>query len=323
MSTPSLNPSKSLSSSVKRPITLIGAPTDIGAGARGGAMGPEALRVACFEAALRSLGHQVIDRGNLLGPSNPMEPPQGGYRNLNGTLIWLEKVRDAVYDTLCAGEFPVLMGGDHAMAIGSIAGVSRYCAETQKQLVVFWLDAHADFNTPETSPSGNIHGMPAAVLAGYGHPRLLDIGFKRPIIEASNIIQIGIRSVDAHEKIKVGESGVIVYDMRQIDEIGMRAVMEKALNHAKRENVHLHVSFDVDFLDPTIAPGVPTTVSGGVNYREAQLCMEMIHDSGLIGSLDIVEVNPAFDLHNKTAELAVELVESIFGKQILSRNPVR
>lgn len=286
-------------------------------------MGPEALRVAGLRPALGSLGIDVIDKGNLAGPPNPVLPPKDGYRHLDETIIWCEHVRDAMYETLVDGDFPVLMGGDHALALGSVAGVSRYCKERNKPLVVFWLDAHADFNTPDSSPSGNIHGMPAAVISGYGHPSLLAIGSTRPILDASHIIQIGIRSVDAVEKIKVRESGLVVYDMRQVDEIGMRAIMEKAIGFATQLKAHLHVSFDVDFLDPTIAPGVGTTVSGGPNYREAQLCMEMIHDCGLLASLDIVELNPALDMQNKTAELAVELVESLFGKQILSRNPVR
>ncbi len=308
-------------SPAKQRISLIGVPTDIGASHRGGSMGPDALRVAGLEQALRSLGRDVIDRGNVTGPVNPMKPPTDGYRHLPETIQWNRAVRDAMYSTLNSGEFPVLMGGDHSLAIGSVAGVARYCKERGKNLYVFWLDAHADFNTPKTSPSGNIHGMPAAVLSGFGHPSMLEIGFTTPIIEANHIIQIGIRSVDAHEKIAVVEKGVNVFDMRQVDEIGMRAIMEKALGLIPRKNAHLHVSFDVDFIDPTIAPGVATTVSGGPNYREAQLCMEMIHDSGLVGSLDIVEINPAFDQNNKTAELAVELVESIFGKQILARNP--
>ncbi|MGK5086654.1 arginase [Bdellovibrionota bacterium FG-2] len=308
-------------SQTKQRISLIGVPTDIGASHRGGSMGPDALRVAGLEQALRSLGRDVIDRGNVSGPVNPMKPPSDGYRHLPEVIQWNRAVRDAMYSALNSGEFPVLMGGDHCLAIGSVAGVARYCKERGKNLYVLWLDAHADYNTPKTSPSGNIHGMPAAVLSGHGDSSMLEIGFTTPIIEGSHIIQIGIRSVDAQEKVAVIEGGVNVFDMRQVDEIGMRAIMEKAFGLIPRKNSHLHVSFDVDFIDPTIAPGVATTVSGGPNYREAQLCMEMIHDSGLIGSLDIVEINPAFDQNNKTAELAVELVESIFGKQILARNP--
>lgn len=302
-----------------RRLALIGVPTDVGAGARGGSMGPEALRVAGLESALRSLGLEVTDKGNLSGPLNPMEQPREGYRHLDEVVAWCESLRDAVYKCLMEGELPISMGGDHSIAVGSVAGVARYCAEKGKKLYVIWLDAHADFNTPDTSPSGNIHGMPVAVMSGFGHPKLLRIGHTTPMIDPTKIVQIGIRSVDAIEKIHVSESGATIFDMRQVDEIGMRAVMERALEVASKKNAHLHVSFDVDFLDPFIAPGVATTVSGGPNYREAQLCMEMIHDSGLVGSLDIVEINPAFDVGNKTAALAVELVESIFGKQILAR----
>ncbi len=307
----------------KSRVSLIGVPTDVGASHRGGSMGPEALRVAGLEQALRSLGHEVFDRGNLAGPVNPMSVSKEGYRHLEETAVWCEHARDAIYNSLNAGDIPVMLGGDHSLAIGSIAAVSRFCREKKKRLVVFWLDAHADFNTPDSSPSGNIHGMPVAVACGHGHSRLLSIGEVTPMIDPSHVIQIGIRSVDAIEKIKVVQSGVTVYDMRQVDEIGMRSIVDKAIQFASRPDTHLHVSFDVDFLDPAIAPGVATTVLGGPNYREAQLVMEMIHDSGLMRSLDVVELNPAFDVHNRTAELAVELVESLFGKQILSRNPVK
>ncbi|HMB73084.1 MAG TPA: arginase, partial [Gammaproteobacteria bacterium] len=186
-------------------------------------------------------------------------------------------------------------------------------------LTVLWLDAHADFNVPESSPTGNLHGMPVAVITGNGPAPLTSLGDVQPIIAAERIIQVGIRSVDEVEKRLVQSEGLSVYDMRQIDEQRMRVVMQQALDHAARDGSHLHVSFDVDFLDPAIAPGVPTTVPGGPTYREAQLCMEMIHDSGLMGSLDIMELNPAYDERNRTAALAVELVESLFGEQILAR----
>lgn len=282
-------------------------------------MGPEALRVAGLGLALRRMGFTVLDQGNLSGPLNPQEPPVNGYRHLKEVVAWCATVRDAVYASLQAGDLPILMGGDHSLAIGSVAGVSRFCAEAGKPLSMLWLDAHADFNTPESSPSGNIHGMPVAVAAGYGPPELVSLGHTTPMLDSSRIVQVGIRSVDAIEKRKVAENQLTVYDMRQIDEMGMRAIMTKALEQLTRDDGHLHVSFDVDFLDPDIAPGVPTTVPGGPNYREAQLCMEMIYDSGLMASLDIIELNPAFDIHNKTAELIVELVESLFGEQTLAR----
>ena len=303
-----------------RTLTLIGAPTDIGAGHRGGSMGPEAIRVAGIAKALRRLGFAVEDRGDVAGPVNPMAAPVEGYRHLEEVAQWCAAVRDAVYAAINDGHMPILMGGDHCLAIGSIAGLAKHCAEQNKPLSVLWLDAHADFNTPDTTPSGNIHGMPVAVAAGYGPPALTDLGHAKPMLEASRVIQVGIRSVDHVEKKMVVESGIEVHDMRRIDENGMRRTMDMILERLAKDGGHVHVSFDVDFLDPSIAPGVGTTVRGGPTYREAQLCMEMIHDSGLMSSLDIMELNPAYDDHNKTGKLVVELVESLFGEQILSRH---
>jgi arginase len=274
-------------------------------------------------AALEHLNVDVLDRGNLAGPSNPERDRDGGFRHLPEVTAWCAVVRDATYEALSAGEMPILLGGDHSLAIGSIGAVSRHCAQNGRPLTLLWLDAHADFNVETTSPTGNIHGMPVAVIAGHGPAELVGLGHCRPMVPAERIVQIGIRSVDAIEKKLVVESGLVVYDMRQVDELGMRTVVDRALSIAARDGSHLHVSFDVDFLDPVIAPGVPTTVPGGPTYREAQLVMEMIHDSGLMGSLDIMELNPAFDVHNRTATLAVELVESLFGEQILSRVPGR
>jgi arginase len=300
-------------------ISLVGAPTDIGAGHRGASMGPEALRVAGLGAALRERGFDVADRGNLAGPVNPWQPPREGYRHLPEVVAWTRAVMDAVAGELAADRLPILLGGDHCLAIGSITAVARRCREQGRKLRVLWLDAHADFNTSAITPSGNIHGMPVACLCGYGPRELTAIGGSSPAIAASDISQIGIRSVDAGEKKLVHDTGLDIYDMRYIDEIGMKRVMEEALSGIG-EDTHLHVSFDVDFLDPGIAPGVGTTVPGGPNYREAQLCMEMIADTGRLGSLDIVELNPAFDEHNKTAILAVDLVESLFGKSTLMRD---
>ena len=303
-----------------RTIALVGAPTDIGAGHRGGSMGPEALRVAGIETALRRLGNEVIDMGNLTGPVNPQAAPVQGYRHLAETAAWCRGVRDAVYQAMAGGHMPILLGGDHSLAIGSIAGIATFCSEQAVPLSVLWLDAHADFNTPDTTPSGNIHGMPVAVVAGEGPPLLTELGHATPMLDASRIIQLGIRSVDRIEKQLVVQSGLEVHDMRRIDENGMRRTMEQILDRVARTGGHLHVSFDVDFLDPSIAPGVGTTVPGGPTYREAQLCMEMIYDSGLMRSLDIVELNPAYDDRNKTGKLVIELVESLFGEQILSRH---
>jgi len=303
---------------MSRGVSLIGAPTDIGAGMRGASMGPEALRVAGIRATLESQGMQVIDRGDLRGPANPVLPPVDGYRHLSGVRTWCQATHDAVYAELGAGQLPLLMGGDHSLAIGSISAVARHCRERRQKLRVLWLDAHADFNTSQLTPSGNIHGMPVACLCGYGPEELTGLSGAVPAIDPLVIRQIGIRSVDQGEKRFVHEAGLEVFDMRYIDEVGMRRTLEVALQSLPA-NVHLHVSFDVDFLDPDIAPGVGTTVPGGPSYREAQLCMEMIADTGRMGSLDIMELNPALDLRNRTAEVAVDLIASLFGKSTLMR----
>ncbi|MGL4767084.1 MAG: arginase [Formosimonas sp.] len=299
-------------------ISLIGVPTDIGAGARGASMGPEALRVAHLREVLLEHGHSVIDTGNLAGPANPWQPPTDGYRHLPEVQAWNETLHHAMYAQLNAGHLPIVLGGDHCLGIGSISAVAKHCREQGKKLRVLWLDAHADFNTSQLTPTGNIHGMPVAVLCGYGPEVLTRIGGTTPAMNYADIRQIGIRSVDAGEKKFVHEVGLEVFDMRYIDEMGMRHTMSEALKDLD-EHTHLHVSFDVDFLDPAIAPGVGTTVAGGPSYREAQLCMEMIADTGLLASLDIMELNPAYDVKNQTALLAVDLVDSLFGKSTLMR----
>jgi len=302
----------------KQTIALVGVPTDIGAGHRGASMGPEALRVAQIAERLRARGLEVSDRGNLHGPLNPWLPPVDGYRHLAEVTAWNKAVHAAIYDELAQDRLPVMLGGDHCLAIGSVSAVARHCRERGKKLRVLWLDAHSDFNTAQATPSGNIHGMPVACLCGNGPDALTGIGGRAPAVTPDVFRQIGIRSVDEGEKRLVREAAVGIYDMRHIDEVGMRRTMEEALA-GMDARTHLHVSFDVDFLDPVIAPGVGTTVRGGPNYREAQLCMEMIADSGRLGSLDIVELNPAFDKRNQTAKLAVDLVESLFGKSTLIR----
>jgi arginase len=298
---------------------MIGAPTDIGAGDRGALMGPDALRIAGLGEALLARGVDVADRGNLDGPRNPWLGPVDGYRHLEQVVAWNRTVMDAVAAELRDGRLPIMMGGDHCLGIGSITAVANHCRETGKQLRVLWLDAHADFNTHDVTPSGNIHGMPVACLCGIGPDALTRLGGSVPAVAPAQVRQIGIRSVDEGEKRLVKEHGLDVYDMRYIDEVGMKRTMEEALAGVDG-NTHLHVSFDVDFLDPSIAPGVGTTVPGGPNYREAQLVMEMIADSGRMGSLDIVELNPMLDTRNRTAVLAVDLVESLFGKSTLMRD---
>jgi arginase len=305
---------------VRPRISLIGAPTDIGAGAQGARMGPEALRVAGLQAALENHGVEVLDRGNLRGPPNPWQPPVDGYRHLAEVTAWNVAVHEAVLAELRQDRLPLLLGGDHCLAIGSLSAVARHCREQGRKLRVLWLDAHADFNTRTLTPSGNVHGMPVAVLTGHGPAELTALGGTTPAVPAKAFRQIGIRSVDPGEKRFVHEQGLEVFDMRFIDEMGMRHAMELALATMDAQT-HLHVSFDVDFLDPGIAPGVGTTVPGGPTYREAQLCMEMIADTGRLASLDVMELNPALDVRNQTALLAVDLIESLFGKSTLMRAP--
>jgi arginase len=227
-------------------------------------------------------------------------------------------VHDAVYNELKTGRMPMLLGGDHCLGLGSIAAVAHHCRDTGKKLRVLWLDAHTDFNTSALTPSGNIHGMPVACLCGFGPQELIEIGGHVPAVSPKWIRQIGIRSVDEGERAFVHEHDLEVFDMRYIDEMGMRHTMELALATLD-DNTHLHVSFDVDFLDPVMAPGVGTTVGGGPTYREAHLCMEMINDTGRLASLDVMELNPALDERNKTALVAVDLIESLFGKSTLMR----
>lgn len=299
-------------------IRLIGAPTDVGAGTRGASMGPEAFRVAGLQPTLESHGLRVTDQGNLSGPANPWQSPVSGYRHLVEVAAWNHAVHEAVHAALEGGDMPVLLGGDHCLAIGSISAVARYCRQRGRKLRVLWLDAHTDFNTDALTPTGNTHGMPVAVLCGHGPAELTGIGGLSPAIEPSAIRQIGIRSVDAGEKRFVRESGLEVFDMRYIDEMGMKRTMEAALA-GMDDDTHLHVSFDVDFLDASFAPGVGTAVKGGPTYREAQLCMEMIADTGRMASLDVMELNPALDVRNATAEVALDLIESLFGKSTLMR----
>ncbi|RTL34042.1 MAG: arginase [Burkholderiales bacterium] len=318
-----------MSTDPQEPITtvrFIGAPTDIGASMRGASLGPEALRVAGLPEALLRLGLQVLDAGNVQGPPNPWLPPLDGHRHLPEALAWNQAVFDAVTQALDAGDVPVLLGGDHSLAIGSIGAVAAHCRTRGQRLRVIWLDAHADFNTSDITPSGNIHGMPVAVLCGHGPASLLrlaghwgdGVDAGPPALSPEDLRLIGVRSVDPLERRFVHAQGLEVFDMRHLDEHGMRAAMQQALMGVD-EHTHLHLSFDVDFLDPDIAPGVGTAVRGGPSYREAQLCMEMIADTGRLASLDLVELNPARDIQNRTAELVVDLVESLFGKSTLMR----
>jgi arginase len=307
-----------MSWTIPRTVRLLGAPSDVGASCRGASMGPEALRVAGLQRALQAQGLQVTDSGNVNGPANPGLPPVAGYRHLHEVQAWSRAVHVAVLDALTAGELPLLMGGDHALSIGSISAVARHCHAQGRPLRVLWLDAHADFNTSELTLTGNLHGMPLAILCGQGPDELTQLSGFCPALLPSAVRQVGIRSVDAGEKQRLSACHLEVFDMRHIDENGMRSTMQSALA-GWPDDAHLHVSFDVDFLDPSVAPGVATTERGGPTYREAQLCMEMIADTGRLASLDLMEINPALDLRNQTAEVAVDLLQSLFGKRTLMR----
>lgn len=299
-------------------VSLIGAPTDIGASRLGCRLGPQALRVAGIAQALERFDCEVRDVGDLTGPENPQESPVDGYRHLPEVIEWNRAVYAATAAELAQGRLPILLGGDHSLAIGSISAVAEHCRARGKQLRIIWVDAHADFNTAELTPSGNIHGMPVACLAGLGPEQLTTLAGLSPAISTDQIRQIGLRSVDPGEKALLVEHSVEVFDMRFLDEIGMRRTMTRALAGVD-ENTHLHLSLDLDFVDPDVAPGVGTPVLGGPTYREAQLAMEMIADTGRLASMDLVELNPALDVRNATAELAVDLVESLFGKSTLHR----
>ncbi len=297
---------------------IIGAPVQEGNSYPGCDMGPSSLRAAGIVSTLRQLGHDVEDLGTVVpGPILPRTHGNAAVKALAEISARTAAIAEAAFKASDEA-MPIFLGGDHSMAAGTVTGVARRAAELKRPLFVLWLDAHTDFNTNALTPTGNIHGMPVACLCGHGPAQITGMSGQTPDIDPAWVRQIGIRSVDDGEKRLVHQAGLEVFDMRYLDEMGMRATMEAALAGLDADT-HLHVSFDVDFLDPEIAPGVGTTVMGGPTYREAQLCMEMIADTGLMRSLDVVELNPAFDVRNKTADLAVDLIESLFGKSTLVR----
>ena len=299
-------------------LSLIGAPTDVGASVRGAGMGPDALRVAGLAETLRGLGFEVRDTGNLAGPPTPWRPPVEGLRHLDEVVAWNRAVFDAVDAALGAGRLPLLLGGDHCLAVGSISAVAWHARQRGQKLRVLWLDAHADVNTADTSRSGNLHGMPVACLLGHGPAPLVGWSGQPAALSPGDLRFLGIRSVDAEERQAIRGLGLRVFDMRHLDEHGMRTTLTEALQDID-EDTHLHVSFDIDCLDPADAPGVGTAVRGGPTYREMQLCMEMVADTARLGSLDVMELNPALDVRNQTAEVVVELVASLFGQSTLAR----
>jgi len=301
-----------------RKIRVIGVPLDLGQSRRGVDMGPSAVRVAGLEARLEALGFVVEDAGNIAVaiPEQKKEGhPNAKYlKEITATCI---KQAELVLKTLEAGKTPVVLGGDHSVAVGTVSGVSEFFRRQNQKLGLLWIDAHTDINTPESSPSGNVHGMPLAAIMGLGPPELANIFGFSPKVAPENCVLVGVRDIDAAEKENVRKAGIEVYTMRDIDERGMRTVMEEALRAAGRGTAGYHVSLDMDWVDPEDAPGVGTTVRGGATYREAHLAMEIIADHGRLTSFEIVEVNPVIDERNQTANLAVELALSVFGKKIL------
>lgn len=299
-------------------IRIIGVPMDLGASRRGVDMGPSALRVAGLQPRLKQLGRQVEDIGNIQ-VRQPEEQPYGEKkaRFLGEIAETCKLLAETVKKTLDEDLFPLVLGGDHSIATGTVAGVATHFQKESKRIGVIWLDAHGDMNTPETSPSGNIHGMPLAAIMGSGPAELTGLAGFVPIVEPRNVSLVGIRDLDTKERRFAKESGVHVFTMRDIDERGMREVMAEALRFAGDDTAGIAVSLDMDFVDPADAPGVGTPVRGGVTYREAHLALEMIADTRSMVSFELVEVNPVIDLHNTTATLGVELVLSGLGKKIL------
>lgn len=300
-----------------RPVSVFGVPTDIGASRRGASMGPEALRVAGFVEAIAARGVDVQDLGDVAGPRNPVSGPVDGYRHLDEVAAWNRAVFDASERVLAAGRMPIMLGGDHCLAIGSIAAVAAHCRQAGRKLRVLWLDAHADFNTREITPSGNIHGMPVACLLGKGPEELTAIGYPGAKLDASRVVQIGLRDLDEVERRDLRDSGIHAFTMEDIDRRGMATIVEQAVEIVMHGTDHVHVSFDVDSVDPQVAPGTGTRKIGGLTYREAHLAMEIIAESGRLKSMEMVEVNPILDMQNQTAELAVGLIASALGKKIL------
>jgi len=299
-------------------IHVLGVPMDLGSGRRGVDMGPSAIRIAGVEARLRELGHEVVDEGDITIKN--MEELKVGDVHAR----YLKEITRAsalackkVDRILTRGHFPLILGGDHSIAVGTVSGIAAVARRKGKKLGLLWVDAHGDINTPESSPSGNIHGMPVAALLGHGPAELTGIGGRNPKVDPANVALVGIRSLDEGEKHRLKATGVQVQTMSDIDRHGIHRVMKKALARVTDGTDYVHVSFDLDAVDPTVAPGVGTPVKGGLDYREAHLIMELLHDSGVMTSLEMVEVNPILDQGNASAAFAVELVQSAFGKKIL------
>jgi arginase len=297
---------------------VIGVPLDLGQSRRGVDMGPSAVRVAGLEARLEALGHVVEDGGNVtVAIAEQKKVGDQHAKYLKEITATCTKSADLVLKALETGHVPLVLGGDHSVAAGTVAGVAEFYRRKEQKIGLIWIDAHSDINTPDSSPSGNVHGMPLAAIMGLGPAELGNIFNFSPKVHPENCVLVGVRDIDAIEKENIRKAGIEVFTMRDIDERGMRVVIEEALRIAGRDTVGYHVSLDMDWIDPEDAPGVGTPVRGGATYREAHLAMEIIADHGRMMSFEIVEVNPVIDEHNRTAMLAVELAASAFGKKIL------
>lgn len=291
---------------------------DLGAGRRGVDMGPSAIRIAGVSQALRGLGHRVVDDGDVGVPApETREPGDSTARYLEPIYHVCNRLRMRVKRALDNGETPVVLGGDHSIAIGTVSGVSEHFHERNEQIGLIWVDAHGDMNTPESSPTGNIHGMPLATLLGIGHPKLVEMGGFSPKVDKRHVCLIGIRDIDDTERRIIRESGIHAYTMRDVDERGMRAIMEEAIGHVTTGTAGFHMSFDLDGMDPRDVPGTGTPVKGGISWREANLLMEMVSDTGKMRSLEVTELNPILDVKNQSGEVAVDVICSAFGKRIL------
>jgi arginase len=302
-------------------IALIGAPVGAGAGVAGCAMGPAALRTVDIAATLEALDYKVVDRGDVIVKAGGHAGAHANARSFGEIAAFARGISAETFDALQEGQFPIVLGGDHSLSMGSVNGVARHCREAARELFVLWLDAHADFNTPETSPSGNMHGMSLAMLSGEPGLDAVLADHPRALVKPANIHLFGIRSLDRDERQLLASRGIHVDDMRRIDEFGVAHLLRAILDEVRRREGMLHVSLDVDFLDPSLAPGVGTAVPGGATYREAHLIMEMLFDSALVGSLDLAELNPILDDRGRSARALVELVASLFGRKIMDRTP--
>lgn len=299
-------------------ISIIGVPMDLGASRRGVDMGPSAVRIASLQHKLERLGYDVVDKGNVSVQGRESLTEGSGKSKYAAEISKvLKKVADLTYNCMKEGSTPLILGGDHSLSMGSVAGVAKYFRERKESLGVIWFDAHADINTPETSPSGNVHGMPVAHLLGLGDPHLLSIVDFKPVVDVKKMVLIGLRDLDVGERATIKKTGIKCFTMRDIDELGMHKVMAEAIKIAGDGTAGIHVSCDMDWIDPSYAPGVGTPVRGGGSYRESHLGMELVADTNKLVSVEVTEVNPVLDRENMTAELAVEMLLSAFGLSIL------